>query len=114
MLLDLSAAFDTVDHSVLLYRLENRFNIRDKAFSCFKSYLSNRSQSVIVNRDYSSSHDIVYGVPQGSVLGPTLYLLYTSPLGDIIRKHDMEFHSYADDSKIYFSFDSATPNCSFL
>ena len=57
MLLDLSAAFDTVDHSVLLYRLENRFNIRDKAFSCFKSYLSNRSQSVIVNRAYSSSRD---------------------------------------------------------
>ena len=81
VLLDLSAAFDTVDHCKLLLRLNTRFGICDKALEWFRSYLSGRTQFVKVNNGISFSHSISQGVPQGSVLGPILYSLYTSPLG---------------------------------
>ena len=108
LLLDLSAAFDTVDHGLLLHRLNTRFGIKDKVLAWFKSYLTDRSLFVRINGSNSSQSNLKFGVPQGSVLGPILYLLYTSPLGDIIRRHDMNFHFYADDCQIYFSFDSVS------
>ena len=70
----------------------------------FRSYLSERSQVVYINGTTSDSYDVGYGVPEGLVLGPFLYLIYTSPIGDILRSHKMNFHLYADDTQIYVSF----------
>ena len=84
LLLDLSAAFDTVDHHILLTRLSCRFGIKGNALKWIKSYLSDRRQSVCVDNERSSSQDLSCGVPQGSVLGPILYLLYTAPLGKYV------------------------------
>ena len=104
VLLDLSAAFDTVDHCILLERIQHRFGITGKALFWLKSYLSNRTQFTKVSDELSSSRKLLCGVPQGSVLGPILYTMYTAPLADIIRQHDLKFHFYADDTQIYISF----------
>ena len=104
LLLDLSAAFDTVNHSLLLSRLENSFGITGTVLQWFHSYLTGRSQFVEINDTKSSVRDLTVGVPQGSVLGPILYLLYTAPLAEIIRSHGLVYHFYADDTQLYISF----------
>ena len=109
VLLDLSAAFDTVDHSLLLARLFTRFGICDQALDWFRSYLSDRAQYVRIQDVSSDVHALPYGVPQGSVLGPLLYSLYTSPLGDIARSHGLSYHFYADDTQLYLSFETSSP-----
>ena len=105
VLLDLSAAFDTVDHDILLNRPKLRFGIIDTAHKWFISYLAGRQQSVLINDIKSNQVELNCNVPQGSVLGPKLFIDYESPLGDIVRKHGLQVHFYADDSQIYFSFD---------
>ena len=108
VLLDLSAAFDTIDHAILFSRLEHHFGIVDTALKWLKSYLSNRSQSVIISGNISTNIKLTFGVPQGSVIGPILFTMYTVPLGDIARKHNLDYHFYADDSQLYISFNPNT------
>ena len=104
LMLDLSAAFDTVDHSILINRLKNRLGIDGMALNWFKSYLTQRKCRVVINGTQSQFTNLDCGVPQGSVLGPILFTVYTLPLGDIIRKHGLTFHLYADDSQKYAIF----------
>ena len=110
LLLDLSAAFDTIDHQILLSRLESDFGITSTALMWFQSYLSQRTQFVSVNGSSSSSVPLRYGVPQGSVLGPLLFVLYTTPLSTIIAKHSVGHHLFADDTQLQKSASPAELN----
>ena len=109
VLLDLSAAFDTIDHATLLDVLQHRLGISGTALEWFKSYLSGRTQSVAIGSEHSTPVSLQCGVPQGSVLGPLLYTIYTLPLGDILRNAGVSYHLYADDTQIYLSFDFHNP-----
>lgn len=100
-LLDLSAAFDTVDHDILLQRLSKSFGVRGRALEWFRSYLSCRRQYVRCRDVSSAMVDVLCGVPQGSVLGPILFILYTADLPSVIIPHGLSVHQYADDSQIY-------------
>ena len=105
VLLDMSAAFDTVDHGILLNRLESRFGINGVVNSWFGSYLSDRSTRVTIKNTFSRQHTLNYSLPQGSIIGPQCFTLYITPVGDIIRDHDISFHSYADDIQLFVEFD---------
>ena len=104
VLLDLSAAFDTVDHQTLQDCLKNTFGISGAALLWLKSYMSDRHQSISIRGTKSDEKLLNYGVPQGSVLGPELFKDYITPLRSVIESHDVSFHGYADDTQLYASF----------
>jgi hypothetical protein len=104
VLLDLSAAFDTVSHHLLIERLQHQFGIQQAALQWLRSYLEGRKQAVRLSERLSAPIDVKHGVPQGSVLEPILFTLYTSPLASIIVRHALNVHMYADDTQLYLSF----------
>lgn len=108
-LIDLSAAFDTVDHDILLSFLNDTIGINDAALNWFKSYLTNRTQQVEIDGVLSDPTNLKFGVPQGSVLGPLKFCIYTLPIGAIIKAHGLQYHIYADDTQVYLSFDLKNP-----
>jgi len=104
VLLDLSAAFDTVDHDILLQRLQVTFGIDDVVRRWIRSYLSDRTQHVRrgpINK--STVTRLICGVPQGSVLGLILFVLYTVDLITLIESHGLSAHLYADDTQVHGS-----------
>ena len=103
VLLDLSAAFDTIDHDNLFCILEY-VGICGNALKLIKSYFSNRNQRVQIDNVLSDFANIICGVPQGSVLGPLKFCLYLLPLSAILRYHNIGYHVYADDTQLYVSF----------
>ena len=103
-LLDLSAAFDTIDHDLLLSRLTEWFGIDGVVLQWVRFYLTGRSQLVKVNGVLSTPQLLLCGVPQGSVLGPLLFTMYTTPLSSIITAFGLKHHFYADATQIYTSF----------
>lgn len=92
VLLDLSAAFDTLNHNILLKRLSTRFGIKDRALRWTQSYLKDRTQRVTGGRIEFNPIKLDTGVPQGSVLSPLLFKLYTSSLADVIRHNNVGYH----------------------
>jgi hypothetical protein len=107
VLLDLSAAFDTINHTILINRLSIRFGITGTVLDWISSYLSNRSQFVVIGQNKSASEPLQTGVPQGSILGPILFTLYISPVSDITRRHGLGHQCYADDTQLYITFKTA-------
>ena len=100
VLLDLSAAFDTVDHRILLQRLSELYGVHGDALSWFTCYLCKRKQSVVIGDCVSTAHSMDCSVPQGSVTGPLLFTMYAAPLENLIKSYGVESMIYADNTQL--------------
>ena len=89
----------------MLSRLCNVYSITGNALDCFRSYLTGRIQHVVIEDSVSVDQELDYGVPHGSVLGLRIYCMYTKPVSDIIQRHELSHHSYADDTQLYMTMD---------
>ena len=102
--LDLSAAFETVDHDTLLHRLQLTIGVNGKVLSWFSSYLSGRSEQIAINDSVSAEVEVHCGVPQGFCLGQLLFTLYSRKFFEIIKHHFPTVHFYADDTQVFILF----------
>ena len=114
--IDLSAAFDTVDHGVLLSVLQKECGVGADALEWFQSYLRPRYMKVRINSEYSEPKLLDFSVPQGSVLGPQLFSVYASTLGDVIADHTCVINGFADDHTLHntFSAGNSTAECEVM
>ena len=104
VLLDLSAAFDTIDHQVFLTQLQRDYGISGGIVEWMETYLTGRRQCVQINGISSDEVTLQYGFPQGSCIGPFGFKLYTKSLTQIAKHHGIEVHLYADDTQLYIAF----------
>ncbi len=109
VLIDLSAAFDTINHTLLITKLKNVYHLGGKVTAWISSYLSKRQFKLLINETFSDESPLEIGVPQGSILGPLLFILYTEGLQQLAEKYNFSIHLYADDTQIYFQFDAKHP-----
>ena len=104
--MDLSVVFDTIDHDLLLQRLEESLGVTGTVLQWFSSYLKVRTSVISIDKQKSDQTQSKHGVPQGSVFGPILFTIYIWPLAKIISHHKLNYHFYADDTQLYLSFDA--------
>ena len=101
VMLDLSPAFDTVDHQRLLFKLKHYFGINGNVLKWLTSYLNNRTSAVVINNIYSTKMSLHFGVPQGSILGPLLFIMYINELTNLGFELNIRIHSYAGDTTLF-------------
>ena len=108
-MLDLSAAFDTIDHDICSPDC-NAYGITDDVLDWFRSYFTGRIQRVVIENAVSVDQELGCGVLQGSVLDSKIYCMYIKPVSDIIQRHGLFHHSYADVTQLYMTMEHANNN----
>ena len=103
VLLDLSSAFDTVDHDCLLSILRERFSVDGAALTWFRSYLSGRTQTFTSGSDRCGPLNVNCSVPQGSSLGPMKFIAYTEDVVELFERYGLSHHLFADGKQLYSS-----------